>query len=432
MSVTLPPLKEKALFLKQIDRLLNSHVLHGSESLCKMLQYLAQHAVEHPGGSVKEYQIATEVFGRPSDFDPHLDATIRVQVGRLRAKLAEYYASEGVEDPVVVEMPKGTYTLSFHVREPERQARPGLEPPPAVPLVRPAPQRTVRNLSIAVFALSIGLASALATIIGMMMVRKPAPTVQARDTEERPMALQTFWEPFLTGPEEPWIIFSNAAFVGRPETGMRYYNPARDSGEHIMDYYTGIGEVSAIRDLDHLLSQMKRTVRVKRGSLFTLDDAKNNDLIFVGSPAENLTLLELPGTREFLFQRPDEGPRKGDLAIFNVHPRPGEPRLFLPNPPRPPITEDYSVVALVRGLNPARSTLILAGTSTLGTQAAVEFVCQPSSVQELLRRLGVSKALELKPFEALLQVQVKHEVPVGARILTLRQKENSVTPNRED
>src|SRR5256885_13091712 len=80
---------EKALFHDQIDKLLSSHALHGSESLCKLLRYLADHPLEHPGASPKEYQIATEVFGRPSNFDPHLDSTVRVQAGRLRGKLAE-------------------------------------------------------------------------------------------------------------------------------------------------------------------------------------------------------------------------------------------------------------------------------------------------------------------------------------------------------
>ncbi|MGA9250503.1 MAG: helix-turn-helix domain-containing protein, partial [Candidatus Acidiferrales bacterium] len=102
--------------LRQIDKLAASHALHGSESLCKLLRYLAIHALDHPGTPLKEYQLATEVFGRPQDFDPQVDSTIRVQAGRLRAKLAEYYSSEGSEDPTVVELPKGTYLLAFHHR----------------------------------------------------------------------------------------------------------------------------------------------------------------------------------------------------------------------------------------------------------------------------------------------------------------------------
>jgi hypothetical protein len=421
VAVTSQEFEEREACIRQIDRLVNSHVLHGSESLCRMLLYLAHHAVEHPGSPVKEYQIATEVLGRPPDFDPHSDATIRVQAGRLRAKLVEYYATQGIEDSIVVELPKGSYALAFHFRGPLPPATLKPELPPVGASAKPAIQPTTRNLLLAVLGLSILLVAAIATIIGSVMARKAAQPVHALERESVPSALQIFWSPFLSGPEEPWIIFSNAAFVGRPETGMRYYIPSQDSGEHVMDYYTGIGEVSAVRDLDHVLSQLKRNVRVKRGSLFSLDDAKSNDLIFVGSPAENLTLRELPSTGEFVFQRPDSGPRKGDLGILNVHPHPGEPIFYLPTPQHPPIDHDYAVVALTRGLNPARSTLILAGTSTLGTQAAVEFVCEPNSVQELLHRLGVSTAAELKPFEALLQVEVKHEVPVSAKIVTLRQ-----------
>src|ERR1700704_2499859 len=107
---------DRALLLAHLEKLLSSRTLHGSESLCKLLQYLANHSFEHPGVSPKEYQIATEVFGRQQDFDPHLDSMVRVQAGRLRAKLAEYYASEGVDDHLVLEMPKGSYALAFHQR----------------------------------------------------------------------------------------------------------------------------------------------------------------------------------------------------------------------------------------------------------------------------------------------------------------------------
>src|SRR5712671_1596335 len=113
---TVVPVTERAQNLAQIEKLLSSHTLHGSESLCKLLRYLANHSLDHPGLSPKEYQIATEVFARQKDFDPHLDSMVRVQAGRLRAKLSEYYASDGADDQIMVELPKGTYALTFHPR----------------------------------------------------------------------------------------------------------------------------------------------------------------------------------------------------------------------------------------------------------------------------------------------------------------------------
>src|ERR1035437_4068986 len=109
---------------QQIDKVINSHSFGGSESLRKLLRYLAEHSLDHPGVALKEYQIATEVLGRSGGFDPQSDSTVRVQAGRLRVKLAEYYAQEGPEDPIVVEIPKGSYALTFHLRP----AKPGAQP----------------------------------------------------------------------------------------------------------------------------------------------------------------------------------------------------------------------------------------------------------------------------------------------------------------
>src|SRR3984893_1542461 len=103
-------------FYQQIDNIIKSHSLRGSESLCKLLLYLAKQALDHPDAPLKEYQIATEVYGRQANFDPQSDSTIRVQGGRLRMKLAEYYASEGANDPIVVRIPKGSYHLVFETR----------------------------------------------------------------------------------------------------------------------------------------------------------------------------------------------------------------------------------------------------------------------------------------------------------------------------
>ncbi len=183
-----------------------------------------------------------------------------------------------------------------------------------------------------------------------------------------------------------------------------------------------MGEVLAVHSLDQVFGTLHRGLRVKRGSLFSLDDVKNNDLIFLGSPSENLTLMEIPGTTEFVFQRLSSGPRKGDLSIVNVHPEPGESKEYLASPSSSPLTEDYAIVALMPGLNPSRSVMILAGTTTFGTQAAVEYVCRENSVQELLLRLAVSKTGELKPFEALLRVKVTRGVPVQTELVTLRKR----------
>lgn len=404
---------------QQVERLTKSHSLHSSESLCKLLRYLAEHSLDHPGIALKEYQIATEVLGRPTGFDPQSDSTVRVQAGRLRVKLAEYYAHDGTDDPILVEIPKGSYAITFHLRA----AQPGLVSSTAF-VVEPKRKAEVvptnRGWVIAVVVLSVLLAASLITSVMVLGQRTHPQTA----VEPIPVAYQLFWNRFVNGPQQPWVIFSNGSFVGRPETGMRYFNPASDARAFILDHYTGVGEVLAIHQLDRVFNLLNRPLRVKRGALFSLDDAKNNDLIFVGSPSENLTLVDIPGTREFVFQRLDSGPRKGDLAVVNVHPEPGEPKTFLASPANQPTTEDYAVVSLLPGLDPTRSILILAGNSTFGTQAAVEYVCREDSLKELLQRLKVSREEDLKPFEALLHVKIVHGVPVVTDLISIRSRAN--------
>ena len=410
---------EKALHLGQIEKLRASHSLHGSESLCKLLHYLAHHSLEHPGTSPKEYQIATEVFGRQQDFDPHVDSMVRVQAGRLRTKLAEYYASEGLEDPILVEIPKGTYALTFHHRSsvaPRTAPGAAYQAPPGSLGSSQPPRRWFSLLLV----LALALTAIVAVATDRFLTRGSAGASPANGPAEAPVALHVFWKGFLTGPEEPLVIFSNAAFVGMPDVGIRYFDPSRDRGQKIFDHYTGVGEVLAVHSLDYAFDLLHQKIRVKRGSLFSLDDAKNNDLIFVGSPTENLTLLEIPGTQEFVFKTVPSGIRKGNTEIINVHPQPGEPKEYLATPANLPLTEEYSVIALVKGLNPSHSVLILAGTTTIGTQAAVEYVCQQNSLEELLLRLSVSNSGELKPFETVLRVKVAKGVPVGSELIALR------------
>jgi hypothetical protein len=405
--------------LEQINRLVGSHALHGSESLCKLLRYLARHAVDHPGTPIKEFQIATEVFGRSADFDPQLDSMVRVQAGRLRSKLAEYYSSDGLEDPIVVELPKGTYVLSFHHRNAAVAKSPSasLNGEASKEAREESPER---RWGTEVISLSIFLAAAITVIVWLLATRTSAPLGLASESEPVPAAFRVFWRGFASGQEEPWVVFSNAAFVGRPETGMRYRDPTRDAGAPILDHYTGVGEVLAVHELDRVFGLLHRRIRVKRGSLFSLDDAKNNNLIFIGSPVENLSLLEIPGTQEFFFEQFTSGPRKGDHAIINKHPQPDEGKEFFATPSGVPLTEDYALLGLVKGMNPGQSVLILAGNTTIGTQAAVEYVCRQSSVEELLLRLSVSQNGELRPFEAVIRVKVARGVPVETELVAIR------------
>ena len=88
-----------------------------SPRLQRFLEYILENAISNPGHPLKEFQIATAVFDKDESFDPQLDPIVRVEAGRLRLRLLEYYSGAGQNDSLIIEIPKGGYTPTFHVLE---------------------------------------------------------------------------------------------------------------------------------------------------------------------------------------------------------------------------------------------------------------------------------------------------------------------------
>ncbi|MGH9657889.1 MAG: tetratricopeptide repeat protein, partial [Bryobacteraceae bacterium] len=114
MSVGTPP---EISIRSQLDRILAHPSFSGSERLSRFLRFAVERTLAGQGEDLKEYPIATEVYGRPADFDPRTDSIVRVEASRLRTKLRDYYEVSGREDPVVIRLPKGSDTPAFESRE---------------------------------------------------------------------------------------------------------------------------------------------------------------------------------------------------------------------------------------------------------------------------------------------------------------------------
>jgi serine/threonine-protein kinase len=92
-----------------VERIIASPLFSESRRLSGFLRYLVEETLAGRSDRIKEYNIGVEVYERPQDYDPKTDAIVRVEAGRLRGKLAKYYASEGSSDPVRIKLPRGTY-----------------------------------------------------------------------------------------------------------------------------------------------------------------------------------------------------------------------------------------------------------------------------------------------------------------------------------
>ena len=99
---------------QQLARIVNSPGFASSPRLCRFLTHSVNRTIEGDLGSLKEFSVAMEVFDRNSDYDPNIDAIVRVEARRLRAKLKAYYEQgAGRHDPVLIELRVGSYVPIF-------------------------------------------------------------------------------------------------------------------------------------------------------------------------------------------------------------------------------------------------------------------------------------------------------------------------------
>ncbi len=120
--------QQDEVLLSQIDRILHSEEFRSSEVLRRLLTYLADKAISGEADQLKEYVIAIDGLGKPSSYDPQHNSAVRIQVGRLRQKLAEYYRAEGKDDEVIIDLPKGRFRLTCEHRRQIRRMSLSLSP----------------------------------------------------------------------------------------------------------------------------------------------------------------------------------------------------------------------------------------------------------------------------------------------------------------
>ncbi|MGC4056443.1 MAG: hypothetical protein QM757_47205 [Paludibaculum sp.] len=400
--------------LEQARRIASSSTFIGSDPTRTLLLYLAEHSAKHPGESVKEIIIASEALGKGAGYDPRTDSSVRVLASRLRSKLAEYYTQEGARDPLLIAIPKGSYSIMSTYRVPVSLPIPLAEAPPT-------PSSAVRRRPVLWTALALS-ATLLAAALGYWAGRSSPGTPPASGPD------RAFWRHFLTG-EPPIIVFSNPRFVGDPSSGLRLFTQGKGPvGGPVNDQFTGVGEVIAVHDVVRALRGLGRDARVKRAQLFSWDDARTSDIILVGGHEENLPAAQLPPLEKFNLKAESQEPFPKLGAVHNSSPLAGEKPYYFTGADAGNGVE-YAIVALTQGVNPARRVLVLAGVHTFGTEGAAAFVCTPALVAELYGKLGLHSSEEIVPFEALIELPVRGGSPLPPRlVLVHRRREAPSTP----
>lgn len=415
---------------EQVERILSSEGLQNAEALRRLLQYLADKAECGPAECPKEYTVAVEGMGKPPTYDPQKSSSVRIQAGRLRQKLVEYYSDAGKDDPIVIELAKGSFHLTARLRNqaPEEETpvarhEVSLSPEHSTPPAFAIPRLFSLDFLIGVLVGCIVLATGWA-LTEALVKHAAGPAADERWTPE----LRALWAPFVQSKHplivsiedplffelqsHPSILFRNrslndsADLQKSPELhtiAMRHANvPVQPSR-----YFTTFGEVEASLLLGQLLGPRVQILSLSRSSELTWNQLANNDVLFVGVQYSFFKQIkDLPIA-------PQLNPT--DLGVADSHPAPGQPAFYADQYATSTNDQDvvYSLITHLPG--PSNSTQVESFTSNRspGYVAAVRWLTNSESAKTAVARLEDIGGGKIPPYyQVLLRVTSKDGVPI--------------------
>jgi hypothetical protein len=409
----------------QIERILHSDTFRNSDVLRRLLRFLADKSISGEADQLKEYIIGIDALGKPSSYDPRQDSVVRIQVGRLRQKLAEYYRTEGKDDPLIVDLPKGRFKLHCEPRpEPEVVEPVELAPVPEVK-ARTFDWRRIAMALVAVLA--IALAWGIYATAQWMLERASSAPIRAKWTPE----LNELWKPFLV-PNRPLVVAVAAPlFIGFQGAGL-YRDLTLNRWEDVLQspkvasirkalknptmlpryYYTGIGEVSAAFRLGKLLTVSPVNVSVARSSQLSWQQLADNNVLFIGPPRLYTEQLKgLPVELDIALEEPGIRmlrPHAGEAARLDDN----YPSIIaLENSSVPDDGEVYALITHTPGPLGTGDIESFSSNHSPGTLAAVQWFTDPNLARILTGKLRKSNGELPRFYQIVLKVKYKDAVP---------------------
>ncbi len=417
----------------QVERILQSKVFRTSEVLRHLFGYLTEKSLDGTADSLKEYTIGLDALGKPASFDPRQESVVRMHTARLRQKLAEYYRTEGADDPIVIDMPKGGFRVTF-----EPRPQPAISAPLPIPAALPAtpepePVRGWRRREIVlVGALVIAVGCALFFMTRLRSVEQSDGTSLTTTANWTP-ALRELWEPLLSSSRRLVVCVSTPLFVNLPGFGvvrepsindwddvpaskkLSSLEGALQAGMSQPSYsYTEAGTATGAFVLGQFLAPRKQNVVITRANVLSWPEIAEDNVIFLG-PATGVHQTEDIPTEAQLVLDP--------TGVRNLSPRPGE-AAFMQDRPAEGGAESgvsYALISRVPAMNGPGAILMLAGNQISSVMGGVQAFTNPALAEMLVSRLKTGTGGIPKYFQVVLSVKAMDDVPVQINYLFHRE-----------
>jgi hypothetical protein len=431
---------DDSLIHDQIERILHSDELRGCEALRRLLKFLADKSVCGEADELKEYIVAIDGLGKPSSYDPRKNSTVRIQVGRLRQKLADYYRAEGQRDPVVIDVPKGRFKLKFEYRDGSLPGNGRLHAPASGPILSEDQNPKEKSYSWR-FRGSLAAAVILGIAIGASFYWIK-PTKAKPTTVSYPAGwdadMEALWQPFVAVKRPLVVAIEDPLFVelnGKPGVYFRdkelndwssitasptmaaVKRATKSSEIHPSRYYTAYGEVEASFLIAKLLGPRVQNLTVVKTSNLSLQQLADNNVLFVG--VQNIFFTEQTQAAPI-----DVPLQQGPDGIRNLHPGPNEPALFADQYSTAPAEEGVAYALITHFPGPMGGNDVESFTSyrSAGYVAAVKAFTNPDFVKPLVAKLKQACGGHMPLYyQIVLKVKFKDDVPTEITFVMARE-----------
>jgi hypothetical protein len=429
-EVTLPP---KACW-EVLERAAASSHLNRAARLREFLFYVGNKSLKDGSSDVHEQQIGSEVFGRQQHYDTSQDNIVRVNATELRKRIDAYFASEGANEPVVFQIPRGSYTPMFRLRAGTLEQVLPEKPAPVVEVVAPVEPAAVATpwfrqaplIAAAVFVMALA-------VLALGLWRQNQALYKQLHPWEGQQALAAFWQRFLDPHRETDIVLADTSFAlvedisGQSFSLSDYLNhsylqkiqsadisPDRraDLGLMVSRLNGSLGDFRVAQRIE-ALDPASKTLQVQFAREYTADSIKEHNVILIGSQKSNPWVDLFNDQLNFTIEY---DPKLNQSFIRNHNPKPGEQAMYAA-PVNPYASAGYSIIAYLPNPSHTADALIVAGTDSQATDAAGEFLTSDRSLQQLLAKLPPGP---IPYFEVLLKTTRLSGTPFNAEILGFR------------
>jgi hypothetical protein len=426
-------------------RILASPDFLRSPRLCEFLRYVTQKTLDGQASLLSEQHIGEAQFGRAASYDSAADTIVRSHALRLRRRLQQYFERHGATEPIWLEIPRGSYSVTFSPAPPppfagcivDAVAQIAEAPPMAgfkgtdfhlpeetfgQPLVRslvqPGPARRLKT-SAALLAITAAL------LIAALHLRADRARASA--------PLHPLWSELFTPDRPTRVVLGDSGLVLFHAATRQYvslgdylhknYDSQLTHLQHVdPDFarfligrrYTSMVDAEALLRLNRLPEASADRTLVQYARDMRLDDFKYGNLILLGAQESDPWVELFEHSMDFVFLGPTD---TRAAAFLNRRPRPGEPASYsmVTGSADPTV---YAVIALLPNLNASGNVLLLEGVNMAGTEGALDFVLDDSRLLAVLSRIRRPNG-SLPHFELLLKTSTLTDNAVPASVVAI-------------